>query len=121
MFKGKRNIGPKVAMKKLEIGEFAEVEFLSLPREFSQHHETGHGEDGHSKWELDINLIKHPRQDSGKMVWHTVAWVIREEIIRIMNENKNHKKLLEELKEEFHYIYRTEVGMNLCDEEPEND
>jgi len=117
MLLGKGNLGPKVAMKKLEIGEYAAVEFLSLPREFSQHHETGYGEDGHSKWELDINLIKHPRQDSGIMVWHTVAWVIRKEIVRIMEDN-DHKKLLAELKEEFHYIHRTEVGMNLCDEAP---
>ena len=51
------------------------------------------------------------------MVWHTVAWVIRKEIVRIMEDN-DHKKLLAELKEEFHYIHRTEVGMNLCDEEP---
>jgi len=77
----KRRFGPKSTMKKIPNNGKATVNFLSLPREVETTFDTGYGENGKTKWEMDIELLQHPDQEVlGKMVWQTTAIVIRVEI-----------------------------------------
>jgi len=77
----KRRFGPKTTMKGLPKASVAKINFLSLPKEVETSFDTGYGENNNSKWEMEIDLLDHPIQDSGKMVWQTTAEVIRKDIM----------------------------------------
>ena len=77
----KRRFGPKTMMKGLPKASVAKINFLSLPKEVETTFDTGYGENKNSKWEMEIDLLDHPTQDSGKMVWQTTAEVIRKDIM----------------------------------------
>jgi len=79
----KRRFGPKTTMKGLPKASVAKVNFLTLPKEVETSFDTGYGEHNNSKWEMEIELLDHPTQESGKMVWQTTAEVIRKEIMSI--------------------------------------
>jgi len=70
-------------MKGLPKASVAKVNFLTLPKEVETSFDTGYGEHNNSKWEMEIELLDHPTQESGKMVWQTTAEVIRKEIMSI--------------------------------------
>jgi hypothetical protein len=76
----KRRFGPKATMKRIPNNGKATVKFLSLPKPVETTFDTGHGPNNNLKWEMDIDLIEHPEQEAGKMVWQTTAIVIRLEI-----------------------------------------
>jgi len=85
-------------MKKIPNNGKATVNFLSLPKEVETTFETGYGENGKTKWEMDIELLQHPDQEVlGKMVWQTTAIVIRVEIYGLVLEAGTRKPLLNEL------------------------
>jgi len=77
----KRRFGPKTTMKGLPKASVAKVNFLTLPKEVETTYDTGFGDNKNSKWEVDIELLEHPTQEPGIMVWQTVAEVIRVEIM----------------------------------------
>jgi len=81
----KRRYGPKSTMKGLPKASKAKVKFLTLPKEITTEFDTGYGVNKNSKWEMDIELLEHPIQEPGIMVWQTVAQVIRVEITGLMN------------------------------------
>ena len=83
----KRRFGPKSTMKKIPNNGKATVNFLSLPKPVISNFVTGfdiegnEDDKGKAKWEMNIELLEHPTMEVlGKMVWQTVAIVIREEI-----------------------------------------
>ena len=97
----KKRFGPKLKMEGLPKASKAKVNFLSLPREIETPFDTGHGPNKNLKWEMDIELLDHPTQDTrGLMVWQTTASVIRLEIIGLMdlNDKKGLTALLDDLK-----------------------
>ena len=80
----KKRFGPKLKMEGLPKASKAKVELLSLPKQIETPFDTGYGEDGKSKWEMNIKLLEHPTQEVlGKMVWQTTASVIRVEIMNL--------------------------------------
>jgi len=80
----KRRFGPKTTMKGLPKASVAKINFLSLPKEVETSFDTGYGEHNNSKWEMEIDLLEHPNQDPGVMVWQTTAQVIRIEIMALV-------------------------------------
>ena len=84
-------------MRKIPNNGKATVKFLSLPKPVETTFDTGHGPDNNLKWEMDIDLIAHPEQEAGKMVWQTTAIVIRLEIYGLVLEAGTRKPLLNEL------------------------
>ena len=103
----KKRFGPKLTMDALPKGSKAKVNFLSLPKEIETPFDTGYGKDGKTKWEMAIELLDHPTQDTrGLMVWQTTATVIRLEIIGLMdlNDKKGLAALLDDLKSCTWYI-----------------
>jgi hypothetical protein len=82
---GKIRYGPKTTMKGLPKASKAIVKFLTLPKEVETEFDTGYGKNKNSKWEMDIELLEHPLQEPAKMIWQTVAQVIRVEITGLMN------------------------------------
>jgi len=90
----KKRFGPKLKMEGLPKASKAKVEFLSLPKQIETPFDTGYGDDGKSKWEMEIKLLEHPTQEVlGKMVWQTTASVIRVEIMNLPQT----KEILKEL------------------------
>ena len=79
----KRRFGPKTTMKGLPKASVAKINFLTLPIEVETKYDTGFGENGNSKWEMEIVLLEHPNQEPGNMTWQTTAIVIREEIMAL--------------------------------------
>jgi len=79
----KRRFGPKTTMKGLPKASVAKINFLSLPKEVETSFTTGHGINENSKWEIEIDLLDHPTQEPGRMVWQTTAEVIRKEIMAL--------------------------------------
>jgi len=77
----KRRFGPKTTMKGLPKASVAKVNFLTLPKEVETSFDTGYGKNNNSKWEIEIELLKHPNQEPGVMVWQTTAQVIRKDIM----------------------------------------
>lgn len=96
----KKRFGPKSTMKGLPKGSKAKVNFLSLPKEVGTDFETGYGMNNNSKWEMDIELLDHPTQDSGLMVWQTTAQVIRIEIFGLVEKCEGVKPLLGQLEKD---------------------
>ena len=97
----KKRFGPKLKMEGLPKASKAKVNFLSLPKEIETPFDTGYGKDGKTKWEMAIELLDHPTQDTrGLMVWQTTASVIRLEIINLidLNDKKGLTALLDDLK-----------------------
>jgi len=80
----KRRFGPKTTMKGLPKASVAKINFLSLPKEVETTFDTGYGEHKNSKWEMEIDLLEHPNQEPGVMVWQTTAQVIRIEIMALV-------------------------------------
>ena len=65
----------------------------SLPKAVETPFETGYGPDKNLKWEMDIELLEHPTQETlGEMVWQTTANVVRLELMAL-----NHKEAREDL------------------------
>jgi len=96
----KRRFGPKTTMKGLPKASVAKINFLSLPKEVETSFDTGYGEHNNSKWEIEIDLLEHPNQEPGVMVWQTTAQVIRIEImnlIKMVNSKPKAKEDLEDL------------------------
>jgi len=93
----KRRFGPKPTMRKIPNNGKATVKFLSLPKPVETTFDTGHGPDNNLKWEMDIELIAHPEQEAGKMVWQTTAIVIRVEIYGLVLDCGDKKPPLNEL------------------------
>ena len=96
----KRRFGPKLKMEGLPKASKAKVNFLSLPKEIETPFDTGYGKDGKTKWEMAIELLDHPTQDTrGLMVWQTTASVIRVEIVNLMKNGtkKDTEHLLNDL------------------------
>ena len=104
----KKRFGPKLKMEGLPKASKAKVKFLSLPREIETPFDTGHGPNKNLKWEMAIELLDHPTQDTrGLMVWQTTASVIRLEIIGLidLNDKKGNTALLDDLKScEWHIV-----------------
>jgi len=98
----KRRLGPKTTMKGLPKASIAKVNFLSLPKEVETTFDTGHGEHNNSKWEMDIELLEHPNQEPGVMVWQTTAEVIRKDIMTLVK--LSNAKELPELKKDLFQI-----------------
>ena len=80
----KKRFGPKTTMKGLPKASVAKINFLSLPKEVETSFDTGYGENNNSKWEVEIDLLDHPTQEPGRMVWQTTAQVIRIEIMNLI-------------------------------------
>jgi len=80
----KRRFGPKTTMKGLPKASVAKINFLSLPKEVETSFDTGYGKNNNSKWEIEIDLLEHPTQEPGRMLWQTTAIVIREEIMALV-------------------------------------
>ena len=80
----KRRFGPKTTMKGLPKASVAKINFLSLPKEVETSFVTGYGDNNNSKWEIEIDLLEHPEQEPGRMVWQTTAEVIRIEIMNLI-------------------------------------
>ena len=79
----KKRFGPKTTMKGLPKASVAKINFLSLPKEVETSFDTGYGKNNNSKWEVEIDLLDHPTQEPGRMVWQTTAEVIRKEIMAL--------------------------------------
>ncbi len=108
---GKRSFGPKLKMEGLPKASKAKIKILTLPKEIETPFETGYGESGHLKWEMDIDLLEHPTQQPGKMVWQTTASVIRVEIMYLTNNSLDDLKLLlDDLKSCEWYVLCDEKG-----------
>ena len=80
----KRRFGPKTTMKGLPKASVVKINFLSLPKEVETSFDTGYGKNNNSKWEIEIDLLEHPTQEPGRMLWQTTAIVIREEIMALV-------------------------------------
>jgi hypothetical protein len=80
----KKRFGPKTTMKGLPKASVAKINFLSLPKEVETSFDTGYGKNNNSKWEVEIDLLDHPTQEPGRMVWQTTAQVIRIEIMNLI-------------------------------------
>jgi hypothetical protein len=80
----KKRFGPKTTMKGLPKASVAKINFLSLPKEIETSFDTGYGKNNNSKWEVEIDLLDHPTQEPGRMVWQTTAQVIRIEIMNLI-------------------------------------
>lgn len=93
----KRRFGPKPTMRKIPNNGKATVKFLSLPKPIETTFDTGHGPDKNLKWEMDIDLLEHPEQEAGKMVWQTTSIVIRLEIYGLVLDCGDEKARLNEL------------------------
>ena len=113
----KKRFGPKLKMEGLPKASKAKVHLLSLPKEIETPFDTGYGENGKTKWEIDIELLAHPTQDlegykDGFMVWQTTASVIRLEFTKLMKEyeKKDSKVLLDDLKSCEWYIVCDAAG-----------
>jgi len=93
-------------MKGLPKASKAKVSFLTLPKEVETMFDTGYGENNNSKWEMEIDLLDHPTQEPGQMVWQTTASVIRVEIMSLTQDNtkKNVDALLNDLQSSEWYI-----------------
>jgi len=61
----------------------AKVNFLSIPKQIETSFDTGHGPNKNLKWEIEIELLEHPTQEPGNMVWQTTAEVIRKDIMNL--------------------------------------
>ena len=94
-----RRFGPKTTMKGLPKASVAKINFLSLPKEVETSFDTGYGEHNNSKWEIEIELLEHPNQEPGVMVWQTTAQVIRIEIMNLINRQDNQPKAKENLED----------------------
>ena len=95
----KRRFGPKTTMKGLPKASVAKINFLSLPKEVETSFDTGYGEHNNSKWEIEIELLEHPNQEPGVMVWQTTAQVIRIEIMNLIKMVNNKPKAKENLED----------------------
>jgi len=96
----KKRFGPKLKMEGLPKASKAKVKFLTLPKQIETSFDTGFGKSGKVKWEIDIDLLDHPEQKIlGKMVWQTVAIVIRIEIAQLID--MSNKKDLENLERDW--------------------
>jgi len=95
----KRRFGPKTTMKGLPKASVAKINFLSLPKEVETSFDTGYGENNNSKWEMEIELLEHPNQEPGVMVWQTTAQVIRIEIMALIKMVDNKPKPKENLED----------------------
>ena len=94
----KKRFGPKLKMDGLPKASKALVNILSLPKEIETMFDTGYGDNKNSKWEMDIELLDHPTQETrGKMVWQTTALVIRVEIMNLIEMVNNKPKAKENL------------------------
>ena len=85
----KRRFGPKLKMVGLNKGQQAKVLMHTLPKAVETTFDTGYGPDGNLKWEIDITLLDHPTQEPGDMIWQTTAFVIRDEIMYLVNKCKD--------------------------------
>jgi len=108
----KRRFGPKTTMKGLPKASVAKVNFLTLPKEVETSFDTGYGEHNNSKWEIEIELLEHPNQEPGVMVWQTTAQVIRIEIMGLIHPlGKQDKVLLTDFKSSEWSIESDENGI----------
>jgi len=94
----KKRFGPKLSMEGLPKASKAKVLFNSLPKAIETPFDTGYGPDKNLKWEMDIELLEHPTQETlGEMVWQTTASVIRIEL-NALNNKEARKDLIKDLK-----------------------
>jgi len=108
----KRRFGPKTTMKGLPKASTARVNFLTLPKEVETSFDTGYGKNNNSKWEIEIELLEHPNQEPGVMVWQTTAQVIRIEIMGLIHPlGKQDKVLLTDFKSSEWSIESDENGI----------
>ncbi len=88
-FMVKKRFGPRKRMHGLPKASQAKVNFLSIPKEVETTFNTGWGpggikvDGGGTKWEIEIELLEHPTQEPGNMVWQTTAEVIRKDIMAL--------------------------------------
>ena len=116
-------MGPKTTMNGLKKYESAKVIFLSLPEPVVTPFETGYNKEGKKeeggtyKWEMDIELLEHPTQEPGEMVWQTTAEVIRIDVIEafatIIEQEKYSPGGI--------WIFQTGGGTHLCNYDPTED
>ena len=116
-------MGPKTTMNGLKKYECAKVIFLSLPEPVVTPFETGYNkegkkeEGGNYKWEMEIDLLDHPSQEPGKMVWQTTAEVVRVDIYNEFNKVKE----LNEYSPGGIWIFQTGGGTHICNYDPTED
>jgi len=85
----KKRFGPRKRMEGLPKASKAKVNFLSIPKEIETNFDTSYGPGGKKvkgggvKWEIEIDLLEHPTQQPGNMVWQTTAEVIRIDIMAL--------------------------------------
>ena len=79
----KKRFGPRKRMHGLPKASSAKVNFLSIPKQIETSFDTGHGPNKNLKWEIEIELLEHPTQEPGSMVWQTTAEVIRKDIMNL--------------------------------------
>tara|TARA_Y100000356_G_scaffold120233_1_gene112556 strand:+ start:197 stop:547 length:351 start_codon:yes stop_codon:yes gene_type:complete len=107
----KKRFGPKLKMEGLPKAGKAKAKLLSLPVAIETPFETGYGPKKNLKWEMEIDLLEHPTQEAlGKMVWQTTASVIRVEIMGLVNNTRNDKALLADLRSCEWYIVCDATG-----------
>jgi hypothetical protein len=94
----KKRFGPKTTMKGLPKASIAKINFLSLPKEVETSFDTGYGKNNNSKWEVEIDLLDHPTQEPGRMVWQTTAQVIRIEVMALFTGGKSSDELVKDWK-----------------------
>ena len=113
-------MGPKTTMNGLKKYESAKVKIFSLPVPVVTPFETGYNKEGKKeeggtyKWEMDIELLEHPTQEPGEMVWQTTAEVIRVDVIEAFATIME----LEKYSPGGIWIFQTGGGTHLCNYDP---
>jgi len=97
----KRRIGPQRTMDGLPKASIAKVNFLSLPKPVMTMWDTGFGAMGEKmlgggfKWEMDVEILEHPKQEPGTMAWQTTAECIRVHLMRLVEDSGDDLTALE--------------------------
>ena len=110
-------------MNGLKKYESAKVSIKSLPVPVVTPFETGYNKEGKKeeggtyKWEMDIELLEHPTQEPGEMVWQTTAEVIRIDVIEAFATIIE----LEKYSPGGIWFFQTGGGTHLCNYDPTED
>jgi len=111
----KREFMPVRRMEGLPKASKATVKFLTLPKMIETEFDTGKGPNGKSKWEMQVEVIKHPNGSKGVMAWQTTAEVIRVKVYGLVLEALDNKfdlgELLKDLQLNNWEIIRDEQGL----------
>jgi len=111
----KREFKPVRRMEGLPKASKATVKFLTLPKMIETEFDTGYGPNKKTKWEMQVEVIKHPNGSKGEMAWQTTAEVIRVQIYNLVLECLETKfdlgELLKDLQLNKWEIIRDEQGL----------